>query len=108
MARDRRPWSQRSVGSRWGQLIAIWFGGGLPLLLLAVAVHPVFLVPLFLLMIFVGTTTLESRCPRCRAKVLKRNPDLVMSPYLGWLPRECPKCGLSTTSEWPLRATSKN
>jgi len=85
MKRRHRPWAQRSVGARQGLLLFIWMGGGLILALMAA----------------VATTGFSLRCPRCHADVWKLNPDLTMSRRRAWLPRECPKCGLSTTSEWP-------
>jgi len=63
-------------------------GGGLILGILMVEVSPVFLFPLLVFMFAVATAGFKLRCPRCRANPWKLNPDLVMSRYRGWLPRE--------------------
>jgi hypothetical protein len=81
--------------------MAIWMGGGLILGILTVELSPVFLFPLLLLMLVVATAGFRLRCPRCRENPWKLNPDLLMSPYRSWLPFECPKCGVPTSSEWP-------
>jgi hypothetical protein len=101
MKRRHRPWAQRSVGARQGLLLFIWMGGGLILAPLVLYVSPWFLLLILALMAAVATTGFSLRCPRCHADVWKLNPDLTMSRRRAWLPRECPKCGLSTTSEWP-------
>jgi endogenous inhibitor of DNA gyrase (YacG/DUF329 family) len=76
-----------------------WMVAGFPLLVLAVTVHPAFLLAIFALMFFVVLLHARIRCPRCGFHVMWRN----ISGPLGlrdWPPAICPQCGLSSKQEW--------
>ena len=98
-------WSRRSVRTRYLILGCTWFFIGAPLVATALVAqqnHVALWIAFALLFAGLGAAGTLLRCPRCGYFVLKKRPGLTISPRIvGRPPKDCPKCGLRTSSSWP-------
>jgi DNA-directed RNA polymerase subunit RPC12/RpoP len=74
---------------------AIWVVFGLVLLGLTVYVNSLFLMPLVVLMVVLGSLSIMIKCPHCGRRIMIRKMELSGMPLgvRGWPPRRCPDCG---------------
>jgi hypothetical protein len=62
--------------------------GSVPMLLLCVAVSPLFIGPYFAFGILLNEVARRTRCNSCGGLIFTRR-----QPIVGSIPRRCPKCG---------------
>ena len=78
-----------------------WLIAASTLVVAALNIHAAFAIVFTVALVGFGWAMLSIKCPRCRYPVMKMRPGLSMSPWGGRFPRHCPKCGLSSKSDWP-------
>lgn len=74
-------------------LLAVWFILGVPIMLLALFVHPAFLLLLLGLMVVVGTWSLLLPCDFCGHRIVQHQPSYGLQTFAGLrMPRRCRVC----------------
>ncbi len=77
-------------------LTIMGFGIGFPLGILAIEVNNLFIIPMFVLIIALGSFEFTLKCPRCNKPVIE-NPVTFFGKevfrYTPWIPYLCSKCG---------------
>jgi len=76
-------------------LIISWFFGGFALAVLGLAVHRIFLIPLFALFVLVGIWTMRLRCSRCGHPIHKYEATVAGVRFFywaPWIPKRCSRC----------------